>query len=247
MEDARPTPARESAIPATLPQASAVVVALTRDLPKPSGSREEYRRVPWIWRVAMAVGKSGDDARIRALLETALPEPGAELTHWQAVVIGGGLINGITEAGRWPDDVIRRIVGQDETLAASWRRVLAAANRMANDQAVPAGTRYDALRIVALQDWTDARPVLERYLAAGVNGELQLGAISGLADAREDDAVVELLVGAFDHLARGNVQTAVQGLLRNEPRVEHMRKLARAGRLPAALAETDAVRDALGR
>ena len=46
---------------------------------------------------------------------------------------------------------------------------------MADNEKVPDGTRYDALRIVALDDWKRAEPRLAKYLAKTANAELQQG------------------------------------------------------------------------
>ena len=56
---------------------------------------------------------------------------------------------------------------------------------MADDEKVPTGTRYDALRIVALDSWKDAEPRLTKYLAKSANAELQQGAVSGLMDVED--------------------------------------------------------------
>lgn len=75
-----------------------------------SDTEEEYRRIPWIWRVAMAVGKRNDGGELRDLLDASLPQPGQDLRDWQAVVIGGGVINGISQLGVWPAERLEEVV-----------------------------------------------------------------------------------------------------------------------------------------
>ena len=71
------------------------------------GSPEEARRIPWIWRVAIAAARRGDGPEVLRILDVGRPAP-APLDDWRAVVVGGGIINGFTLAGRWP---ARRVEG----------------------------------------------------------------------------------------------------------------------------------------
>src|SRR5436190_11999936 len=79
-------------------------------------AKEEYRRIPFIWRVAVAAGKRNDTTQLRRVIEVSLPGKEGKLRDWQAVVIGGGVINGITLAGKWPGPRIAEIVGDDAAL-----------------------------------------------------------------------------------------------------------------------------------
>src|SRR5262249_36335652 len=74
-----------------------LIAALALDLK--ADAKEEYRRIPWIWRVALTAGKRNDTKEIRAILEAALPREGEPLRDWRAVVLGGGIINGISQKG----------------------------------------------------------------------------------------------------------------------------------------------------
>jgi hypothetical protein len=89
---------------------------------------------------------------------------------------------------------------------------------MADDEKVPHGTRYDALRMVALDDWKLARPRLEKYLEKSAHAELQMGSVSGLVDVEHAEAAA-LLVKALPELTPGNRNLAVAGLLRTPERI----------------------------
>src|SRR5262249_12666340 len=144
----------------------------------------EYRRIPWIWRIAIAAGKRNDAGQIRRVLEVALPERELPLRDWQAVVLGGGIINGISQLGVWPADRVNEILKSDAALAERWLRALNLASSMADNDRVPAGTRYDALRMLGVETWERRGEQLVKYLADGTDDELQMGAISGLADMK---------------------------------------------------------------
>ena len=63
--------ARETAVQANPQFASALIVEMTRDLPP---GKEEYVRIPWIWRVAIACGRRNDAGQIRSMLDVSLPK-----------------------------------------------------------------------------------------------------------------------------------------------------------------------------
>ncbi len=179
--------------------------------------KEEYRRIPWVWRVSVAAGRRNDAAQLRRLLAVSLPEAGRPLRDWQAVAIGGGVINGISLAGPWPGERVAEIIKGDEALMARWRRALELASPMADDEKVATGTRYDALRMLGVEPWKRRGAQLVRYLKRGTNAELQMGAVSGLADVRSPEATKALLA-ALPGLAPGNRNLALDGLLRDEAR-----------------------------
>ncbi|MFM7056068.1 MAG: hypothetical protein ACKO2P_04005 [Planctomycetota bacterium] len=196
---------------------AAVIRAMTRQLPQTPGSAEEYRRIPWIWRVAVDVGKTGSDEQVIDVLRTSLPRPGQPLQHWQAVVIGGGLINGISLSGRWPHEVLTAILHNHPELAVAWQATLDASVTMATETRVPTGTRYDAIRIAALLPWPQARNVLSPWLQPDSHPELQMGAVSGLSDVPEEDAA-KLLITAFKQLTPANQTLAREALHRTPAR-----------------------------
>jgi hypothetical protein len=94
---------------------------------------------------------------------------------------------------------------------------------------VPPGTRYDALRMIALRGWEDAGPQLRRYLQPGTPHELQMGAVSGLADVPLAEAA-EWLHAALDDLPEDLRELAVAGLVRDQASCA-LQQAVQAGRL----------------
>ncbi|MFO1003392.1 MAG: c-type cytochrome, partial [Planctomycetaceae bacterium] len=231
---------REKLIAANLKKGAEIIPLMAAGLPEEYGSKEEYRRIPWIWRVAIAVGKSGDVENIKAVLRVSLPAADKRLEHWQSVVIGGGLINGLTLAGHWPNDVLAGILEGDQPLNAAWNQTLVASTAMADNEAVPTGTRYDALRIVALRDWTVAKPQLEKNLQKGIHDELQMGSVSGLADVRDAEAA-EMLIGAYEYLSTHNRKLALEGMLRDEVKILLTLQVIENAKLPGELKKNELV------
>jgi HEAT repeat protein len=101
---------------------------------------------------------------------------------------------------------------------------------MADDEKVRPGTRYDALRIVALDDWKTARPRLEKYLAKEANAELQMGAVSGLVDVENAEATA-LLIQALPDLTERNRTLALAGLVRGRERITVLLDAVEAGKV----------------
>ena len=196
--------------------AADIVAALSGDLT--SDREEEYRRIPWIWRVSIAAGRRSDSEQLQRLLHVALPKPGMNLSDWQAVVIGGGVINGISLGGSWPSERIEELLRDDAQLALRWRQALDQAAVMAENERVATGTRYDALRMIAMDRWDRRGAQLTKYLADGVNDELQMGAISGVADMQEPQAAAALIAG-IGHYSNRNRSLAIDGLLRSGSRI----------------------------
>ena len=221
---------REAIIAKHPDDAAALVEQMTSNMPR--DPKEEYRRIPWIWRVAVACGKSDDAEQIKALLGKSLPETGQPLRDWQAVVIGGGIINGIGLKGGWPKSRIDEVLRNNLELKKRWGNSLLLASKMADDEAVPTGTRYDALRIIALDDWTLCRDQLTKYLAKGIHDELQMGAISGLSDVESKD-VPQLLIDNLGHFNDENRGLAVDALLRTNERSERLLDALAAGKISA--------------
>lgn len=190
LDPSQPESVRNTAVQANPQFAAALIEQMTRDL-RP-GTPEEYARIPWIWRVAIACGKRNDASQIKAMLAVSLPDSEGPLHDWQAVVVGGGIVNGLSQRGLWPAERIGEVLANDPSLKARWSRALDLAAEMADNDKIPNGTRYDALRMIALQGWSRRGEQLLRYLAKGTNSELQMGAISGLADIGAPDAVAAL-------------------------------------------------------
>ncbi|MCI0462352.1 MAG: neutral/alkaline non-lysosomal ceramidase N-terminal domain-containing protein [Gemmataceae bacterium] len=215
LDDKLPQKERQAIIERHPDRAAELVAAMTADL---KGDRkEEYRRIPWIWRVSVAAGKRNDAEQLRRLLEVSLPKAGEPLLDWQVVVVGGGVINGISLQGAWPGRRLDEILKWHAELAERWRKALPLAAVMMDDEKVPTGTRYDAQRMIALDSWKNGGARLAKYLAKGVHNELQMGAISGLSDI-ESPEVPKLLAAGLGHYSAGNRKLALDALLRTEAR-----------------------------
>lgn len=221
-----------------------IVRAMAQGLPEPSGSAEEYGRIPAIWRLAVAVGRAADRDTIRALVAASLPE-GRPLAHWQAVVLGGGIVNGAGLAGHSPGGVVEEAIGGDAALVERWRAALEDAVRLADDPTVPDGTRYDALRMVALAPPERALPILERVLERGASDELVQGAVCGLVDVDHVDATRALLA-AVPRVDGANLDFALRGLARDEGRALALLAAFHAGRVPEGLRRHPAVAELRG-
>ena len=184
LDEKLPRDLREQLVKRAVPDAAAVIRAMTAELTA-NDAREEYRRIPWIWRVAIAAGRANEGKVLTELLDAALPKKGEPLADWQAVVLGGGVINGLSLEGKWPGERIAELVRDNPELERRWADTLKLAHTMADNEKTAAGTRYDALRIVALDDWTRAEPRLAKHLSRSAHAELQQGAVSGLVDVKD--------------------------------------------------------------
>jgi len=244
IDDQNPAADREQLIASKLKNAAEILPLMAGGLPEEPGSKEEYRRIPWIWRVAIAAGKSGDPDLIRGVLTVSLPHDDQPLQHWQSVVIGGGLINGIGLAGQWPVQELSAVIGDDEALKKSWTRSLELSTKMADDETVPTGTRYDALRMVSMLEAPRALAQLERYLQKDVHAELQMGAVSGLSDVR-DEKVASLLIKACGYLAGTNRKLAAEALTRDEARSLALLEALNRKDVPADIAQEASVQSLL--
>lgn len=231
LDDALPQAERESIIGHHPELAADLVAALVSDLKV--GTDEEYRRIPWIWRVAIACGRRNNADEMRRLLDVALPAPGAALDDWRAVVIGGGLINGVSLTGVWPAARFESLLKDDPALQARWRRSIDQASTMADNPKVRPGTRYDALRMLGVESWDRRGAQLFRYLLKGVNAELQQGAISALADVPSPSTGPALLVG-IGYYSPGNTNFALDALLRDDSRVASLLDTVAEGRVDRA-------------
>src|SRR5262249_27729571 len=115
LDDKQPAQTRSTLVEKNAGRAPELLAALVADL-KP-GTPEEYRRIPWIWRVAIAAGKRNDTPQLRRIVALSLPGTKDPLRDWQAVVIGGGVINGISLKGIWPGPRIAEILKGDAGLS----------------------------------------------------------------------------------------------------------------------------------
>jgi len=232
LNDSLPADDREAAIAAALPRAEQILPLLIAGLPDDAGSAEEYRRIPWIWRLSVATAKSGNKSQIQSLLLLAVPAPDSPLQHWQAVVIGGGLINGATQSGLWPHELFAASQFNTPETLNRWNRTLQLAKTMALDKQVPAGTRYDALRILALLPTEQALSSLLPQLKHNTHPELQMGAISALGDIPAPEAAAEL-VNHLPGFTAENQQLAITALTRTPERCLLLLKALENNSIPA--------------
>ena len=235
LDESKSQKEREAIVKERSVPSSDLIAAMTRDLAP--GTKEEYARIPWIWRVAIDAARRNDPDEIRRILEVSLPTPDGKLDDWRAVVIGGGLINGITQAGDWPGPRIESALKPDAVLSARYERALELASAMADDAKVPPGTRYDALRMLGATSWDRRGAQLLRYLAKGTHPELQMGAVSGLGDMRDHAGdVAKALLDVLGDLNPANRALALQALVRDETRAQRLLDAVTDGRLkPDAL------------
>lgn len=215
LDERLPTAKRQELIQRNPKLAADLISGMTNELT--TGSQEEFRRIPWLWRIAIGAGKGNDPEIIRAVLDVALPEPKQVLHDWRATVVGGGIINGISQLGLWPAGRLQEILLDQKALQLRWEMAIDEAILVANDEKEVVGIRYDAMRMLGMGVWDRHGRQLERYLQPGVHPELQMGAISGLADMDHAGAVAALIKG-MGYYSEKNRQLAVDGLLRGEVR-----------------------------
>jgi hypothetical protein len=210
-----------------LGQAPEIILAMTNDL---ASGAEEYRRIPYIWRVSISAARKDETPVVRRLLDLSLPGDGAPLRDWQAVVLGGGIINGWSLEGKWPAQRLREAVGDDENLLRRVRRATEDAHRIADDTKIPTGTRYDALRILALDSWEQSGKHILQYLTKDTHSELQMGAVSSLSDMNYPESA-QALIEALKILTPDNRRLAIEALLRTPDRKELLRMSLKQGKI----------------
>ena len=235
LDDSTPKDEREKLATESTDSAG-LIRAMTTDLP--ADHKEEYRRIPWIWRAALAAGKRNNATELKELMLVAMPQTDSLLRDWQAVVIGGGIINGLSQKSVWPEARILQALGTDKNVLARWQHTLELATTMIDDEKVPKGTRYDAMRIVGAAPSEQNIQRLLKYLAKGVDAELQQGAISGLSDINSDH-VAGVLLADIDHFSGNNLKLALDALTRTDNRIGILLDGIAIGRINAsALSET---------
>ncbi len=231
LDDGRAQDQREQLIADNPQHSAAIIAAMTADMPQ--DETEEYRRIPWIWRVAIAAGKRNQSDEILAILEVSLPATGEPLRDWQSVVVGGGIVNGLSLTGVWPRDRLDRLIAGNNPLSARWDRSIALASTMTDNEKVRTGTRYDALRMIAMESWEERGAQISRYLAKGINDELQMGAISGMSDMPAAESG-RLLLENFAHYSDYNKSMAIDAMLRTIPRTQRLLNAIEQGHVTAA-------------
>ncbi len=199
------------------------------------GTPSEKERIPQLWEHALAAGKRNNDAELVRLLELSLPKMGEPLRDWQAVVVGGGIINGMSGSGAWPRERMLALVAADKSLAARWQQAVELAAIVADNDTISSGVRYDALRMLGADSFESANDRVSKYLQPGVGDELQMGAISAMADIDHAGATSALLDN-FSAFTAGNRGIAFSALLRNDDRTKQLLdSLESSGRSTIAL------------
>jgi hypothetical protein len=193
------------------------------------GTDAEYERIPDIWRVAIDAGKRNDAAELRRLLSVSLPKMGQPAQHWQVVVIGGGIINGLSVENIWPRQRIHELIHADDDLMERWNQLMVLSAAMADDTAVRSGTRYDALRILGADEFGKHGQHLIKYLG-DADAELQMGAISGLSDM-ESPAAALAIAASLAKYSDANKRLAIAALMRTDARRSLLRRAINEGRV----------------
>jgi hypothetical protein len=196
------------------------------------GTPAEYERIPDIWRHALEVGKRNQDDELKRVLQLSVPELAKPAEHWQVVVVGGGIINGLSIGGVWPRERINGLTRDDEALTRRWQRLVELSAEMADDKAVRSGTRYDALRILGTNEFDKSGAQLVKYLK-DKDGELQMGAVSGLSDMKSP-AAAEAIVASFAQLNEHNRGLAIDALQRSGARMALLRRAIDDGRIKSS-------------
>lgn len=235
----KPAPEGDALIAANANQSAKLIVELARQIKV--GTPDEYRGIPSIWKVAIAAGKRNGSSELKEILSVSLPKRDEPLRDWQAVVIGGGIINGLSLEGIWPRKRIEKILHDDAELETRWLRSIKLASLMADDEKVRHGTRYDALRMLGVTSWKSHGAQLTKYLGKNVNGELQQGAVSGLSDV-ESNEVAKTLIENFENLSEGNRQFALDALLRNDSRISKLLNTIADGKIKFSSLGTERVK-----
>jgi putative membrane-bound dehydrogenase-like protein len=228
LDDTKPAADRQAAVAKHLDKAAAILKEMAATLPP---DKEGYT-TSWMWRVAIASGKRNNADELKAILDVSLPKKGEKLRDWQAVVVGGGVVNGISLGDAWPGPRVIELISKDTGLLERWNAALEAATSMADDKATRTSVRYDALRLIPLRGWTASGEQLTKYLAKGTDAELQMGAVSGLVDVDAPEAT-SVLVGALSHLTGTNRELALKGLLRSDERASALLDAVEKGNVKA--------------
>lgn len=216
-------------------QAADVVRAMVEDLqpelsqdPKES-EVEEYRRIPHVWKLAIDAVRdpSTQVIQVRELTLCATPANGEPLRDWQAVVLGGAVINGLSGNGEWPSVAIQESLSNRPEDLERFERAIELAKTMATDPRVRTGTRYDAIRMLALRPPAEAVPLVATFLQPGTDDELQMGAVSALSDIDHADAMAPLL-RAIPDLSKENRAIAIEAMQRTPERKRSFQTWERA-------------------
>jgi len=201
-----------------------LILQWTKELKSNIESKIEYQRIPSIWRVSiLAVRDSATRSDVLPkLLDLSLPTPDSKMRDWQLVVLGGAIINGLSLENLWPKAELEKLISEHPEWKPRWQLALEFAQRDAMDPRIPAGTRYDAIRILAMLPAEQAIDKAASFLDVAaldpaIGEELQMGAVSALSDI-DDPRVIARVLAGYPSLSSGNQKLARQAMLRTESR-----------------------------
>jgi sugar lactone lactonase YvrE/dienelactone hydrolase len=224
---------REGLIEKHKSMARDLILEWTKDLrtspADPSSASLEYQRVPTIWRVAILAVRdpASRNTALVDLVDLSLPAPTGPMHDWQTVVLGGAIINGLSLEGLWPKVELENLLAKHPEWKPRWDRALELAKSDAFNPKIPAGTRYDAIRILAMLPAEQAvgkiRPFLDLQgpvwtgLDAAAKDELQMGAISALSDIDAPE-MFDPMLSTYSKFSYGNQKLATQAMQRTDQR-----------------------------
>lgn len=219
---------RESLIAQHKSSARELIIEWTKDLlsyeERAKDTDLEYVRIPSIWRVAILAVRDPvtRDRVMPELVDLALPTPTGKMRDWQSVILGGAIINGLGLEQLWPKVELEKFISEHPAWKPRWDRALDLAKSDAYDTRIPAGTRYDAIRVLAMLPAQEALAKVTPFLDdnnpdPAIKEELQMGAVSALSDI-EHPGMFEPLLAAYAKLARGNQALAREAMQRTDQR-----------------------------
>lgn len=199
---------------------------------QPWSAEDQARWIPTIWMLTNRACKSGDQNLARRILDEALPRIDGTIDDWRVVVLGGAVVGGLSDSMTWPRPAIESWMESDAQRMARWQRVLKWSIEKAADEKTSTGTRYDALRLVAMLPEEQAFEALRPYWDEGVHEELRMGAISAASDI-DSPRSIPLLFDAAKNEAGHLRSLAIDGLLRTRAGRAALVEGLQSGGLPA--------------
>ena len=98
----------------------------------PQQQKAEQDHLAWL---------ASNPEQLRKILNVSLHSMNEPLRDWQAVVIGGGLINGVSQRGVWPQSRFAEIIASNPSLSERWQRALDLQNAQHAEAHVAPGDR----------------------------------------------------------------------------------------------------------
>ena len=195
-----------------------VLTILVTSVKSASGEQTD-KLVDTMWRIALLIGQQNNAGQVLRVLDVVLPQSADAIADWQIVVMGSGIIEGISKQTDWPKRRIDEILKEDKLLLKNWKKCLQKAGRKASDASNSTRIRYDALRIVAFDRWDNVEPLLREFTAKRANKELQTAAVKALAII-EDIESAKLLISEIKSLKPRDQKLAIDALVKTSERIE---------------------------